>query len=47
VSPETRSVSSTQAIGSRPSNSFSVPLCVKYRRDFMSMIVSPMTLNRK
>src|SRR3989442_13907101 len=42
-----RSESGTPSDGARPSNSFSVPLCVKYRRDFMLMIVSPMTLKRK
>ncbi len=47
VSPEMRSASSTPAAGARPSKSFSVPLWVKYSRDFMSMIVSPTTLKRK
>ena len=47
VSPDTRSASSTPPSGARPSKSFSVPLCVKYRRDFMSMTVSPTTLKRK
>ena len=47
VSPDTRSASSTPSSGARPSKSFSVPLWVKYSRDFMSMIVSPTTLKRK